>query len=476
MANIDKKEENKQLKKQLKQAQRKIERLLSENESLKAKNKILSTETAEIDSLITNREGTGNHGATIPRYRHGEIAVRYAVMLYAYAGISSHQVPKAMQLAGLLWNGITDSIPSHVTVLEWVEKCGLSLTKGCMKKKTAEEAYSIIFDNSITICGQDLHLQLRTSSRHPGHSLRQTDVNVVRMKSGKNWDAEKIRMQLEQTIKEEGHNPEYVVSDNGNIMCKAASELGLKHHKDISHSFGIFLENVYSKDPDFCSFIAKKGYARKFSHTPMACLMPPKRREFARFMNVFETVHWAKAVIENEHLLSSREKYMLGFVKTHASLVEELNDVMAGYEYMEQLCKDEGLSHKTARMCRDYVARNFMTKGDRMRMLGDMIISYFNREETLQEDDEPHNICSDIIESTFGYFKDRMSPNKNNGYTPLVLLIPLRLQLSTIEDCKKFNARTTIGKTKMEDIKKWRADNLLPNPSIKRMNVLKKVS
>ena len=63
-----------------------------------------------------------------------------------------------------------------------------------------------------------------------------------------------------------------------------------------------------------------------------------------------------------------------------------------------------------------------------------------------------NNICSDIIESTFGYFKERISPNKNNGYTPLVLLIPLRLQLSTIEDCKSFNARTAIGKTKMEDI------------------------
>jgi hypothetical protein len=69
-----------------------------------------------------------------------------------------------------------------------------------------------------------------------------------------------------------------------------------------------------------------------------------------------------------------------------------------------------------------------------------------------------------------------MSPNKNNGYTPLVLLIPLRLQLSTIEDCKNFNARTVIGNTKMEDIKKWREDNLLPNPSNKRRNVLKKVS
>ena len=397
-------------------------------------------------------------------------------MLYVYAGISSHQVPKAMQLAGLLWNGITDTIPSHVTVLEWVEKCGLSLTKGCMKKKTAEEAYSLIFDNSITVCGQDLHLELKASSKHPGHSLRQTDVSVVSMKAGKGWDTEMIKEQLVDTVKAEGRKPEYVVSDNGLIMCKAACELGLKHHKDISHSFGMFLENVYSKDPEFCDFISKKGYARKFSHTPMACLMPPKRREYARFMNVFETVHWAKAVIENEHLLSSREKYLLGFVKTHASLVEELNDVMVGYEYMERLCKEEGFSHKTARTCRDYVVRNFMTKGDRARRLGDMIIGYLNREETLLEGDEPHNICSDIIESTFGYFKDRMSPNKNNGYTPLVLLIPLRLQLSTIEDCNSFNARTAIGKTKMEDIKKWRADNLLPNPSNNRINLLKKAS
>ena len=44
MANIDKKEENGQLKKQLKQALRKIEKLQSENKSLKTSNKVLSTE------------------------------------------------------------------------------------------------------------------------------------------------------------------------------------------------------------------------------------------------------------------------------------------------------------------------------------------------------------------------------------------------------------------------------------------------
>ena len=61
MANTDKKEENKKLKKQLKQALRKIEKLQSENESLKTSNKALSTESKKkqrklILSSLTEKE------------------------------------------------------------------------------------------------------------------------------------------------------------------------------------------------------------------------------------------------------------------------------------------------------------------------------------------------------------------------------------------------------------------------------------
>ena len=34
-------------------------------------------------------------------------------------------------------------------------------------------------------------------------------------------------------------------------------------------------------------------------------------------------------------------------------------------------------------------------------------------------------------------------------------------------------AMMEFGKTTITDIKKWRGDNLLPNPSIKRMNIVK---
>ena len=48
MAKIDKREENRQLKKQLKQAQRKMERMSAEIKSLKTSNEVLSTESKKI--------------------------------------------------------------------------------------------------------------------------------------------------------------------------------------------------------------------------------------------------------------------------------------------------------------------------------------------------------------------------------------------------------------------------------------------
>ena len=61
MAKIDKTEENRQLKKQLKQAQRKMERMSAEIKSLKTSNKVLSTESKKkqrklILSSLTEKE------------------------------------------------------------------------------------------------------------------------------------------------------------------------------------------------------------------------------------------------------------------------------------------------------------------------------------------------------------------------------------------------------------------------------------
>ena len=150
-----------------------------------------------------------------------------------------------MELSNLLWNGVADKIPSHVTVIDWVEKCGISLTAGSLRKKKVKEAYSLVIDNSITMCGQDLHLELKASTVHPGHPQAHRDVNVARMVVGNHWNKVATKRELSKTIEAFGRKPDYVVSDNGETMCNASEDMNIPTHRDISHSFGMFLERVY---------------------------------------------------------------------------------------------------------------------------------------------------------------------------------------------------------------------------------------
>ena len=55
-----------------------------------------------------------------------------------------------------------------------------------------------------------------------------------------------------------------------------------------------------------------------------------------------------------------------------------------------------------------------------------MMLDYLKKEEALLVDDvQNDNISSDIIESDYGIFKAKKSPNKLYSITPFVLLIPL---------------------------------------------------
>ena len=49
------------------------------------------------------------------------------------------------------------------------------------------------------------------------------------------------------------------------------------------------------------------------------------------------------------------------------------------------------------------------------------MLDYFKKEEALLVDDvQNDNISSDIIESDYGIFKSKKSPNKLYGITPLI--------------------------------------------------------
>lgn len=68
----------------------------------------------------------------------------------------------------------------------------------------------------------------------------------------------------------------------------------------------------------------------------------------------------------------------------------------------------------------------------------------------------------EIIESTFGYFKRRKSPNNLNGVNAFSLIIPAHTKMS-IDNNEEFNFNQALESVFYRDLVHWKKENLLTN-------------
>lgn len=277
-----------------------------------------------------------------------------------------------------------------------------------------------------------------------------------------------------EVASEFGRAPEYAVTDNGRNLVKGLAEAGIKGHRDISHTFGTYLKAIYGTDEEFILLTKAIGNARHYALTDVDYLMPNNMRALARWMNVFDWAKWAKDMMEACGKLTSKERSMYSFVWEHGALVEELSEVMSCFREVLTLCKDSGLSRRTAMQCVAIINREFMGRGERLTKLGGMMIGYFTQETAmLGSDEEVHNVSSDIIESLFGGFKERKSPNRMYGVTGFILVMPLETQLCTLQRAAKVDFKAALERNRIAGVKAWERDNLPGNLAAKRAHVLR---
>lgn len=109
-------------------------------------------------------------------------------------------------------------------------------------------------------------------------------------------------------------------------------------------------------------------------------------------------------------------------------------------------------------------------------MLGIEILKYFKKQEMLLADTKQnHNVSSDIIESDFGIYKDKKSPNKLFGITPFILFIPLHSKLVNESVAKTFNFKERLCKVKLRDIDAFAKKHMSTNWVKERTKTLRNV-
>ena len=301
-----------------------------------------------------------------------------------------------------------------------MKKLGLSAYEN--DSKPTDKKFAYIIDESIMVNREKLLLILGIPAEHLGRPLKHEDVTVVSMKSGGSFKGDDIKLEIEKSIKEIKSKPEYVISDQAHNLINEISQSELLHNIDISHTMGACFKHVYGNEPDFVDFTTLLGKVRLQYHlTDKAYLLPPNMRSIARFMNLNSWVDWGNKMLGCFGNLPKEMQDAYSFVPDYKELLVELKIAVDAVEYIETICKTEGFNFANSKKCKRYITQHVISNANNRRaMFGIRVLEYLKKqEEKLKNSYEAHKISSDIIESTFGVFKQKKSPNK---FTALLLL------------------------------------------------------
>ena len=233
---------------------------------------------------------------------------------------------------------------------------------------------------------------------------------------------------------------------------------------DITHAIAIFLKRIYINDAVFKSFTHNAGQMRfKLCCSKSAHLIPPNQRSKSRFLNIDILSKWAIKALNayNSNKLSDEEKKQLVWIKEIECFVKEMDLLISKIQDISIILKNEGLSKKTKRKCIKLL-KNF--KKGRSLEFKKYMIKYLNENTIcITKYKEKLLCCSDVIESTFGKYKNELSKNPMCGITDLVLIIPAFTVNLTPEGVKE-----AIDNCTVRDIQKWNKENLCTSLLTKR--------
>jgi hypothetical protein len=349
----------------------------------------------------------------------------------------------------------------------WVKKIGYAKLK---EAKTKAGDWIIILDESIGI-GQEkvlVVLGIRQSDVDFTRPLRLQDMEPILVKSREKWHGADITNEL-TGIKQKLGTILYAVSDAGNAIKRGLKDAGILWQYDITHAIAVMLDKMYRDNKEFKDFVSKAGQMRlKYCCSKQAHLIPPNQRSKSRFLNIDIISKWGLQVLRAYDGKGTKEedRLCLQWVKTMEPFVRELGKLMSVIQEISVILKNEGLSKQTISKCKACLSG---CNDGKLKQFKDFMIGYLvEYGSQAPKKNQRMLCCSDVIESTFGKYKNELSKNPMNGITDLVLLIPaLTAKLEAGPVIKAIDSCT------VKDIDDWKNENLCNSLLAKRNAIFK---
>ena len=344
------------------------------------------------------------------------------------------------------------------------------------QKKEKSNDWIIILDESIEFGNKKLLVVLGIKEKDVDYTkaLQYQELDCLSLKISNSWKGEEIKKILDN-IQDEVGIIKYAIADMGNAIKKSLTLSDIPHVEDLTHKLSWIIKLLYKKDKRFIAYTKKLAHLRgSMALSKMSYILPPTQRVHSRFMNLKPITDWGLSVITmlkgKEELHNEREK--LNDILEYEKFLKELSQIVQIAISIQKILKNNGLSSETIKECRKCFIK--LPNKLKIRTFKKEVFLYLERMIDISKKLKSRNILcsSDILESSFGKYKNYINNNKSIGITALSLTIPAFINDYSNKDIV-INA---MEKVTVKDIDYWKTKNIGKTLLKKRKEVLKKVA
>jgi len=318
------------------------------------------------------------------------------------------------------------------TIRDWVLKLGY------YKLTAIKESGSWVFimDTSIQMgsmkCLLILGVRIDKPLKNGDYKISYCDVEPIILKPVESCPGEIVEEALREAEKQIGGPPIAVLSDQASELKRGVrlynqdKVIKIIHVFDISHKLDLLLEKEFDNDEVWKSFMSLANQTmQQLKLTNFSHLAPPKQRQKNRLLAEFDTVTWGSKLLEffNQYgnTMPKEHQNKICWITNYAFALAKYNQIsIIGRKAVEHV-RERGY-YKGC--CEDFTE---YFSGKSMQDVQDFFLKICKLIEE-EETKVPEKIhipgSSEVIESTFGKFKQLEKANATGGLTSLLLSIP----------------------------------------------------
>ena len=360
------------------------------------------------------------------------------------------------------WLGIDQKLPSRTSIRNWLQRLGIDEMQ---QPLAADESLVMMVDHSNQIGTEKVLLALgvnATAMPDPGQALTHQDVRVLEVKPGESWKTADMEKEYEALAARHGA-PRAVLVDGAVELRDGANCLkNLREDtlvlRDFKHYAANVVKSLIGDNPRFQEVTSKIGSTRSvIQQTELAHLTPPSPKQNARFMNLSGTLGWLTLILwllrnpeakAREGISPERMHAKLGWVEEYAQEIavwQECQSVVsASVKFINQQGLFPGASEELRKVIGDQLQHS--TSKD----LAQRLIDFVAEPEKLLRPGERLPMSTEIVESSFGLYKQLEQQHSKSGFTSLLACLPALLKPSTPERVTAAFQRTT-----PKDVRAW---------------------